>query len=304
MPLRWPHGRDADRPIHGARESPPAVSAMTDDGNVTLLLARLNSYAEALQRHNVAVTRAYENALESLTHLRQVYAGAAADDFMAHWDRTTAALEHYVEGSRRLSEILEERIATLRKADEPPSWSRESPDQSRDLQPSCKPEKSPWWGNHADQWADPAHRRDVDLVPSEQRPAPFRSHAAARVPDYEGRECRGSLDVSGRIEDLRSGEGGPSDRLPKPRPGMHGNILTHVEAHASAVMRMSGAEEAVLYINREPCRRKPVEGRRNQLGCDAALPFMLPPGAKLTVYGPDGFCKVYRGKSDSERTRL
>lgn len=118
MPLPWPHGRDADPPIP-TRESPPAVSAMTDDGNVTLLLARLNSYAEALQRHNVAVTRAYENALESLTRLRQVYAGAAADDFMAHWDRTTAALEHYVEGSRRLSEILEERIATLRKADRP-----------------------------------------------------------------------------------------------------------------------------------------------------------------------------------------
>lgn len=89
------------------------------DGDVSLLLSRLNRYAEALERHNVAVTRAYGNTLEPLSHLRKVWGGAAAEDFMAHWDRTTAALEHYVEGSRQISELLEARIAALREADRP-----------------------------------------------------------------------------------------------------------------------------------------------------------------------------------------
>ena len=91
---------------------------------------------------------------------------------------------------------------------------------------------------------------------------------------------------------LKSGYDGPSAQLPKGTPGMHGNIKSHVEAHAAAVMRMNGLKEATLYINRIPCSdaRPP--------GCHLMLGRMLPEGAKLTVHGPDGFKWVYRGIPD------
>jgi hypothetical protein len=90
---------------------------------------------------------------------------------------------------------------------------------------------------------------------------------------------------------LQSGKEGPSKDL-KGVPGMHGNIKTHVEAHAAAVMRTKGIKEATLYINRIPCSdmRPP--------GCHLMLERMLPEGAKLTVHGPDGFKWVYRGIPD------
>lgn len=87
--------------------------------DVTLLVNRLTSYSEALDRHNVAIQRAYENAQESLANLRRVYGGAAAQDFLAHWDRTTEAMEEYLDGAKRIKEILDTRITTLREADRP-----------------------------------------------------------------------------------------------------------------------------------------------------------------------------------------
>jgi hypothetical protein len=67
---------------------------------------------------------------------------------------------------------------------------------------------------------------------------------------------------------------------------MNGNIKSHVEAHAAAVVRQQRLDEATLYINRVPC-----PGVR---GCDA----MLPRGARLHVYGPNGFRKRYTGLPD------
>jgi hypothetical protein len=61
-------------------------------------------------------------------------------------------------------------------------------------------------------------------------------------------------------------------------------------AHAAAVVRQQGLDEATLYINRVPC-----PGVR---GCDAMLPRMLPRGARLHVYGPNGFRKTYTGLPD------
>jgi hypothetical protein len=41
---------------------------------------------------------------------------------------------------------------------------------------------------------------------------------------------------------------GPALGLPKPRLGMNGNIVGHVEAHASAIMRTEGLKKATLWI--------------------------------------------------------
>lgn len=98
------------------------------------------------------------------------------------------------------------------------------------------------------------------------------------------------MDTGSKQVDLISGYKGPSASLPKGTPGMHGNVKSHVEAHAAAVMRQEGLSEATLYINRIPCA-----GVR---GCDAMLPRMLPEGARLHLRGPGGFRKTYTGLPD------
>jgi hypothetical protein len=111
------------------------------------------------------------------------------------------------------------------------------------------------------------------------------------LPAFTGK-AEGVLRVGDEDIALKSGYKGPSAELPKPRPGMHGNILSHVEAHAAAVMRLQRVNKATLYINRIPCAdAKPP-------GCHLMLPRMLPEGAELTVHGPDGFKWVYRGIAD------
>ena len=97
----------------------PARPSGPGDANVTELVRRLTRYLEALERHNLAIQRAYESAMESLAHLRKVYAGAAADDFMSHWERTSEALDRYMQGSRSIKAVLEERLSALREADRP-----------------------------------------------------------------------------------------------------------------------------------------------------------------------------------------
>ena len=91
----------------------------------------------------------------------------------------------------------------------------------------------------------------------------------ARLPEYADGKTSGILDTeSGQVE-LESGYGGPTSRLPRVgNPGMNWRIRSHVEAHAAAVMREQGLDEATLYINRVPCG--------GASGCQAMLPRMLP----------------------------
>ncbi|MCW2986565.1 MAG: repeat protein, partial [Conexibacter sp.] len=114
--------------------------------------------------------------------------------------------------------------------------------------------------------------------------------ALERLPEYAGGKTSGILDTGSGEINLLSGYKGPSAELGRGTPGMNGNIKSHVEAHAAAVVRQQGLDEATLYINRVPC-----PGVR---GCDAMLPRMLPRGARLHVYGPNGFRKTYTGLPD------
>ena len=139
------------------------------------------------------------------------------------------------------------------------------------------------------------------------RPAPFSPDKARTVPDYQaGDHARGRLDVRGGPDvGLVSGSGG--GELMRRFKEVHGGRLPreqgfaplnyhHVEAQAAAYLRMSGRREASLYINKKPCARGPD-------ACEVVLPWMLPPTGKLTVYGPGGFVKVYRGIDDEQRGR-
>jgi CubicO group peptidase (beta-lactamase class C family) len=133
---------------------------------------------------------------------------------------------------------------------------------------------------------------------AERKPFDFDPEVWSKVPEYrpENRKVDGILVTpDGGERSLRSGYDGPSADLPKPRTGtgMNNHNVSHVEAHAAATMRLNGTRDAALYINREPCP--------GQVGCDRNLPRMLPPDATLTLYGPDGFSKVYRGLPAEER---
>jgi hypothetical protein len=147
-----------------------------------------------------------------------------------------------------------------------------------------------------DLFGQPAVTRPA-VVPGDA--APFDEAIASRVPPYgaHGQKTTGILVLSGgrELPPQHSGIAGPARRIPRPRPGMDGNLVTHVEAHAVGAMREAKLTEATLYVNREPCVY-PGTRPGEQWGCALALPDMLHPGEKLTVYGPAGYVKVYYGR--------
>jgi hypothetical protein len=80
----------------------------------------------------------------------------------------------------------------------------------------------------------------------------------------------------------------------KTLPGFNNLVRAHVEGHAAAIMRfrdMGPGDEAALEINRVPCP--------GVNGCAYLLPRMLPPGATLHVYGPDGYYRAFVGTPDA-----
>ena len=117
-----------------------------------------------------------------------------------------------------------------------------------------------------------------------------KSSPFSRLPVRVGpREKTTGIAVIGGVEHppIVSGKAGPAASIPKGTRGFNGQARTHVEGHTAAIMRQTGATEGTLYINNPPCGGAP--------GCDAMLPRMLPPGARLRVIGPDGFDKTYVG---------
>lgn len=114
-------------------------------------------------------------------------------------------------------------------------------------------------------------------------------------PAYGGRGPKpsGLLDIDGQHTPLVSGREGPTQQIPPPRTGtgMNGKLVTHVEAHAAAQLRVTGATNGTLYINRLPC-----SDPQPPYGCSEMLPRMVPRGSTLTIYGPDGFVRVVRGE--------
>ena len=71
---------------------------------------------------------------------------------------------------------------------------------------------------------------------------------------------------------------------------MNWRIKSHVEAHAAAIMREQGLKNATLYINQAPCA--------GATGCGSMLSKMLPEGARLRVFGPNGYEQVFVGLPD------
>ncbi|MFC6091640.1 DddA-like double-stranded DNA deaminase toxin [Saccharothrix lopnurensis] len=65
-------------------------------------------------------------------------------------------------------------------------------------------------------------------------------------------------------------------------------IAAHVETKLAAYMRNHDVRAATLIINNWPCEDGPLTGEQ-------VVPALLPEGHALTVYGPNGFNRTYRG---------
>lgn len=96
------------------------------------------------------------------------------------------------------------------------------------------------------------------------------------------------------IDRVRSGKKwgphGVSDLRPPWR--LAWSATDHAEGHAATALRNTpGIRQATLYVNQEPCG--------GRMGCDRTLPKLLPAGFRLTVYGPNGFKKVYTGTGEA-----
>jgi hypothetical protein len=103
----------------------------------------------------------------------------------------------------------------------------------------------------------------------------------------------GTLRIPGeKPVQLVSGANGPSSKVRgQGLPGFNGDLLMHVEAHAAAWMRTTGATKGLLDISEVPC------ARGSGGGCAGLLPAMLPEGARLGVRAP-GYDKVFVGTPD------
>ena len=85
------------------------------------LLESLEDYERALTRQATAFRCELGPLHNSWLQLSSVYEGTAAEQFHSGWQRTTHALEDYIDSTERLLPILRERIEALRTADRPDS---------------------------------------------------------------------------------------------------------------------------------------------------------------------------------------
>ncbi|WP_103349684.1 DddA-like double-stranded DNA deaminase toxin [Amycolatopsis sp. CA-128772] len=91
---------------------------------------------------------------------------------------------------------------------------------------------------------------------------------------------------------LASGKGSYADRVNEVLqeagcPRLPVTASRDVELQIAAEMRDTGITDATVAINNQPCT--------GPTSCDGLLSVVLPPGSTLTVYGTDGFKKVYKG---------
>ncbi|MGH3736449.1 MAG: DddA-like double-stranded DNA deaminase toxin [Micromonosporaceae bacterium] len=105
------------------------------------------------------------------------------------------------------------------------------------------------------------------------------------------------VDSSGQKRSLMSGEHEPEFREAQAHAERLGlvrepyKLATAADIELKFAMRMQreGITHARIVLNNRPC-----PGR---LGCDELLPKFLEAGSTLTVHGPDGFKKTYKGEA-------
>jgi uncharacterized protein YukE len=82
------------------------------------LLRGLEDYQKHLLQHVTQLQQEYQH-LEGRWHaFRDVYAGDAADQFKPGWEQTAQGFREYLQQTKQIMSILEERIESLRKANQ------------------------------------------------------------------------------------------------------------------------------------------------------------------------------------------
>ncbi|GAA1315727.1 DddA-like double-stranded DNA deaminase toxin [Saccharothrix xinjiangensis] len=154
---------------------------------------------------------------------------------------------------------------------------------------------APGSGTHA---AGPVTPPDADtgLAPQdmERRVEALRRELPPPVRPGSGQKTHGRLMVgdgpaeavvSGDDADTRAVHDALLDRgYPLPGPPV---VATHVEMKVAARMRRDGITDAVVVVNHSPCRL--------MWGCENLLGVVLPEGSRLTVYGTDGYQRIFTG---------
>jgi uncharacterized protein YukE len=87
--------------------------------NATALLTGLEQYNDSLKRHLADLDSKYSEVENSWHRFSEVYEGDAADQFRANWLRTVANFQEYIKQTQKISKMLDERIETLRIANQP-----------------------------------------------------------------------------------------------------------------------------------------------------------------------------------------
>ncbi len=110
--------------------------------------------------------------------------------------------------------------------------------------------------------------------------------------EYDLVSGRGEDSIGDESQDLyhQAEEFAIEHRLGKP-PGTL-SITSHVEIKFAMLMWKRGLRDATIVINNPPCT--------GDSSCDEWLDKFLPPGAKLTVYGPNNFKGTYPKPPPSE----
>jgi len=79
-----------------------------------LLLQGLESYRQSLDRHLKKLDAEFRVLEQRWSALNAVYTGDAADEFRKYWTVTIARFQEYITRTKRISEMLDERIEDLR----------------------------------------------------------------------------------------------------------------------------------------------------------------------------------------------
>jgi hypothetical protein len=141
---------------------------------------------------------------------------------------------------------------------------------------------------------------DEDELPDFD-PEPFRQKLPKRVVtrSYSPKTRGIWVDDQGNEHDLVSGRHDPeyqeaqrhAEKLELVHEPHKLSAAADVELKFAMKMRRQGIQRARIVLNNRPCP--------GELGCDELLPRFLPSGSELTVYGPDGFEKIYHGETET-----
>jgi uncharacterized protein YukE len=85
--------------------------------DAALLLRGLQDYRTTLDLHLQKLQQEWDQLDRMYAAFRSVYEGDAAREFHTYWLRTRLGFEQYIDGTRRISQVLDERITALIEAE-------------------------------------------------------------------------------------------------------------------------------------------------------------------------------------------